>query len=172
MADAGTGSGCIAISVLTNFERVQCIATDLSTAALQIAKRNGQENGVLDRFKLLKCDLLKGIAKNSLDLIFSNPPYIPSCEIPILQEEVRDWEPRMALDGGPDGLTLYRRLAELAESTLAPGGWLGVENGCGQSDSVAEIFENAGFINISKRRDLAGIERIVIAQKKDIFVWI
>ena len=143
-ADVGTGSGCIAVAVL--------------------ARRNAVRHSVDSRLRFVRSDFLAGASAGRFDLILSNPPYIPSGELAGLQPEVRDSEPALALDGGPDGLAPYRRLAPLARHSLALGGSLAVEVGQGQAPDVARIFAGAGLSRIEVRRDLAGIERLVAAR--------
>ncbi|HLK55561.1 MAG TPA: peptide chain release factor N(5)-glutamine methyltransferase [Chthonomonadaceae bacterium] len=163
--DVGTGSGCIPIAVLAHCPEARAFAIDLSAEALEVAGRNAQAHGVTDRLRLIQGDLLTGVSGN-LDIIVSNPPYIPTGEVAGLQPEVRDFEPRLALDGGADGLTLLRGLAREADRVLKPGGWLAVEVALGQADAVKELFAAYGLTDIAARRDLAGIERIVYGRKR------
>lgn len=165
LADVGTGSGCIAIASLAHCPLTSGVAIDLSSKALELARQNALDNGVADRLRFVQADLLAGTTARSFPLILSNPPYIPTGEIDALQPEVRDQEPRLALDGGPDGLNLLRRLARQARSALLPGGWLAVETAMGQAVAAAHLFEQAGLVSIETRIDLAGIERIVIGQR-------
>ena len=167
LADVGTGSGCIAIAVLANAPGVWGVAVDRSAAALSVAQTNAARNGVAERLRLVEGDLLSGERDGRFDVIVSNPPYIPSGEIADLQAEVRDSEPRLALDGGRDGLDLVRDLARDAVRALRPGGWLGVEIARGQAEDTAAILSAAGLANIETRRDLAGIERVICGQKAE-----
>lgn len=164
-ADVGTGSGCIAIAVLTCLPQARALATDLAPATLATARTNALTHGVAERLRLGCMDLLSGVGSGQLELVLANPPYIPSAEIAELQPEVRDWEPRIALDGGPDGLAVHRRLMEAARRTLKPGGLLAVETAFGQAASVAALADAAGFTEITIRQDLAGIERMVSGRK-------
>jgi release factor glutamine methyltransferase len=160
-ADVGTGSGCIAIAALVHCPGSRCVAFDLSSDALQVATGNAARHGVLDRIELVQGDLFRNSPIGQFDLILSNPPYVATGELHGLQAEVRISEPRMALDGGPDGLDLYRRLVPASLLRLTPGGALAVEVGMGQACDVAEVFERNGFCDIEIRKDLAGIERLV-----------
>jgi len=165
--DVGTGSGCILTAVLAHCPDVRGVAFDLSAEALHIARSNLEANGVAGRARVVQGDLLRGVGRDCCDVVVSNPPYIPSREVPALQPEVRVWEPALALDGGPEGLDLHRRLAEQAWRALRPGGWLGVEVALGQAAAVTEILNANRFTNVVTRQDLAGIERIVIGQKNE-----
>lgn len=165
VADVGTGSGCIVTAVLVHAPKTQGIGFDLSAAALAIAQENLRRNRVLSRARLVQGDLLTGAGREQFGIVVSNPPYIPSAEIATLAPEVRDAEPRLALDGGEDGLTPFRRLAVQAWQALKPGGWLAVETAMGQASLVAALWEAAGWQEIAVRRDLAGIERLVCGRK-------
>lgn len=165
LVDVGTGSGCIAIAVLANEVGARGVAIDRSASALNVAQTNAARNGVTERLRTLRGGLLSSARGERFNVIVSNPPYIPTGEIADLQAEVRDHEPRLALDGGADGLDLVRDLARDAIRALRPGGWLGVEIARGQAGDVAVIFDAAGLANVETRRDLAGIERVVCGQK-------
>ncbi|MBC7529436.1 MAG: peptide chain release factor N(5)-glutamine methyltransferase [Chthonomonadaceae bacterium] len=161
-ADVGTGTGCIPISILANTSpNVSAIAIDLSPLALEIALTNAKRHGVLQRVELLQTDLLQGVEAHSLDFIVSNPPYIETETLNTLEPEVRDHEPRLALDGGEDGLQIYRRLFPEIARVLKPKGSFAVEVGAGQAPAVSEIAERAGFQNLRVSRDFADIERVV-----------
>lgn len=165
LADVGTGSGCILTAVLAHAAGARGVGFDLSAAALALARRNLGQNGVAERARLVRSDLLTGAGTERFEVIVSNPPYIPSAEIAALAPEVRDSEPRLALDGGTDGLECYRRLAVQALRALQPGGWLAVEVGMGQAPEVAALWQAAGWQEVAARRDLAGIERVVCGRK-------
>lgn len=165
LADVGTGSGCILTAALANAPQARGVGFDLSAAALTLARCNLRQNGAAERARLVQGDLLTGAASERFDAIVSNPPYIPSEEIAALAPEVRDAEPRLALDGGADGLECYRRLAVQALWALRPGGWLAVEVGRGQAPDVAALWQAAGWQETDARRDLAGIERVVCGRK-------
>ena len=166
IADVGTGSGCIAIAALAYCPVARGIALDLSEGALEVARGNAARQGVIERLRFLRGSLLAGAGPARFDLILSNPPYIPSSQIAGLQPEVRDSEPRLALDGGPSGLDPYRELAPAARRSLKPGGTIAVEVGMGQAPEVAAIFGAARLTQIEIRRDLAGIERVVTGRSE------
>jgi release factor glutamine methyltransferase len=171
IVDIGTGSGCLAVSIVKNAPAgslVRAIATDISWEALQIARYNASQNHLADSVRFVQGNLCAGIVR--ADLIVSNPPYIPTTEIPNLQPEVRDFEPRAALDGGPDGLNFYRRMAGAARQVLRPGGWLAVEVGRGQSAQVQAILRAEGCREVGARQDFAGIERLIYGQFPDRIV--
>ena len=164
--DIGTGSGCIAISLQKLFTKALITATDISAAALVVARRNAEKHGASIEF--LVGSLFAPVAGRSFDLIVSNPPYIPSAEIETLDREVRDYDPRSALDGGKDGLDIYRELIPAAVTYLHSGGWLLVEIGAGQAEDVAQLFRTAGcFSEPCVSRDPAGIDRVVGAYLKE-----
>ena len=157
--DVGTGSGCIAVVLARQLPEARVTAVDLSGAALEVARRNGEKHGVVVEF--LHGSLLEPVAGRCFDLIVSNPPYIPTADIAGLEPEVRDHEPLGALDGGKDGLDAYRSLIPAALACLDPGGWLMVEVGIGQAAAVAALFTAIGFAGIFTARDPGGIERVV-----------
>lgn len=165
--DIGAGSGNIAISLAKKNPRYFIMAMDKSMAALNIAKENVARHGVQDQIELLESDFLSVDCCPSTadyDIIVSNPPYIPSSVIATLAPEVRDYEPRSALDGGEDGLDFYRRMGDIVPSLLKPGGLLAVEIGEEQATDVMDIFKNAGLGDIKVIRDYAGLDRVVTAQ--------
>jgi release factor glutamine methyltransferase len=165
IADIGVGTGAIAIALATNLPDATIYATDLSRIALKVARANVKKHHLSRRVMVLKGDLLEPMADQHIrsDAIVSNPPYIPSGDIPSLQPEVSRHEPTQALDGGPDGLRAYRRLLPEARALLSESGFVAVEVGAGQASAVREIAEAAGYSRIEIVRDLAGIERVVIA---------
>lgn len=158
--DLCCGSGCIAVSVALARPDARVTASDLSPDALTAARRNAERLGAVVSF--LQSDLLDNVDAGPFDVIVSNPPYIPSTDCDTLQEEVRR-EPRMALDGGPDGLAFYRRIAETAPPHLKPGGRLLLETGHDQHEAVAALLAGRGFREIRAIRDYAGIQRITEA---------
>jgi len=163
VVDVGTGSGALALALKKERPEDTVFAVDISSAALEVARANSDRLGLPVTF--LEGDLAAPLAGAlPLDLVVSNPPYVVSAEIDRLAPEVRR-EPRMALDGGSDGLAVARRLAVSAHQVLAPGGWLAIEIGAGQADAATEILTAAGYLRIGKRRDLAGIERVVFGQR-------
>jgi release factor glutamine methyltransferase len=164
VVDAGTGSGCVAVSVAVNCPAAFVAALDVSTPALKVAEANVRRHGVADRVSPLRCDMLTAMRGGTVDLVLSNPPYIPSAEIAGLQPEVRDHEPRLALDGGADGLDFHRRLAHGAVVALRCGGRLAVEVGMGQTEQVIGVHGAAGLQFERVLRDLAGIDRVVVSR--------
>jgi release factor glutamine methyltransferase len=164
--DIGTGSGCIAVALAKRMPMAAITATDISMAALMVARRNADRNGVVIEF--LQGSLCEPLAGRCFDLIVSNPPYIPSRDIETLEPEVRDYDPRGALDGGADGLDLYRALIPSALFCLNPGGWLLVEIGAGQFGHVERLFRMSGeFGEPITACDPGGIVRVVGGQKKN-----
>lgn len=157
--DLCTGSGAIAVSLAKELAGAHVIATELSSPAAAIARRNAERNGVADRVEIREGDLLAPVAGERFELIVSNPPYIASSVIPTLSAEVRR-EPRMALDGGPDGLAFYDRIAADAPAHLEPGGALVLEHGYDQADAVALRLSRAGFAAITLVHDLGKNPRV------------
>ncbi len=167
IAEVGTGSGCLAVSLARWLPRARVFATDISPAALDLARKNAVRLEVGDRVRFLRCDVLSGLG-GRFDVIVSNPPYIPTVDLATLQPEVRDYEPKIALDGGPDGLDIVRRVVLDAALRLNPGGLLIFEFGFGQADRVRAILDGtAGFDLLAIRADLAGIQRVAVAQAVD-----
>ncbi len=165
VADVGTGSGCIAISLALARPLARVTATDTSTGALALAAANAQTLGAADRIRFLHADLLDGVEAGSLDAIVSNPPYIETHAIEGLDRRVRLFEPRPALDGGPDGLDIVRRLARAAFAALRPGGVLLLEIGDTQGAAVRSLLDRAGFGEARVLPDLAGHDRIAGARR-------
>lgn len=167
--DVGTGSGAIAVSLCVNLLNASVWGVDLSDSALSVAAVNADRMGVGGRLKLIQSDLLSDVPDElvgKVDIITANLPYIPSGEIPGLMPEVGDYEPRIALDGGNDGLDLYRRLIPQAGKFLQNGGWLGMEIGLGQTAGLTSLlFAGPWKPNVIILRDYAGYDRFVIAQK-------
>lgn len=165
--DVGTGSGIIAISLAKLLPGSSWYATDISPEALGVAEANAVQLGVEQQIQFLKGDLLEPVAGSGVafDLIVSNPPYIPSAEIGSLQPEVRQ-EPLLALDGGPDGLDLYRKLLPQAQKLLKDDGIIAVEHGFDQRKLLEDLFRDAGFVTESKV-DLAGWDRVMIGRKNN-----
>lgn len=157
--DLCTGSGCILISLLHFCPGLTGVGSDISAEALKMARTNGQRLHVEERAQWLCGDLFEKVT-GAFDLIVSNPPYIRSAEIEELQEEVRLYDPRIALDGAEDGLLFYRRIIEESKSYLKNGGRLLFEIGCDQGRDVAELLENAGYTEVSVKKDLAGLDRV------------
>jgi len=166
IADVCAGSGCIAIALARWLPAATITAIDVSPDALAVAGRNALRHDVAGRVVLLKGDLLEGV-DGPFDAIVSNPPYVPTGELDSLQPEVRDHEPAAALDGGPDGLDVIRRLVPQAARRLRAGGWLLFEFGFGQADAVrAVVAAEPGFEAAELCADLAGIPRVAIARRR------
>lgn len=163
--DIGTGSGTIAIALAHERPEIRVTAIDCSEAALDVARGNARRNGVADRVSCLPGDL-NSLPPGPFDLIVSNPPYIPSRDWEQLMPEVRDHEPRLALDGGDDGLEAFRRIAVQAVRVLSPDGWLLVEVGIGQAKVVSALFRAAGLTDVLQRDDYADIPRVVMGRKQ------
>lgn len=166
-ADVGTGSGCIAVSVVHEVPSSRGWATDISGKALEIASRNAVRHGVSERLQFVRADLLSCFrGKPVFDMILSNPPYVPLEEYDTLPSGVRDYEPRRALSGGPDGLDSYRRLMPAAGLRLKPGGFFLLEAGAGQADGITRLAEKEGLETKEILNDLQGIPRCIIARKR------
>ena len=158
--DIGTGSGALAVTLQLEMS-AQVWATDISPAALVVARDNAERLGAPVRF--LACDLMAAIGNSSMDLVVSNPPYVPIREREGLQREVRDWEPHVALFAGESGFELYDRIAADARRVLRPKGWLILELGFGSLAHVTNLL--AGWDNVEVVPDLAGIPRVAAAQR-------
>lgn len=158
IADLGTGSGVLLLSLLSELPRAYGVGTDVSADALEVARGNAARLALGDRASFVLANFGVALAGN-FDLVVSNPPYIKSTDLPALPPEVH-YDPALALDGGRDGLAAYRRIAADANRLLAPGGHLFVELGAGAADAVVEVFKAAGLvIDGEPRRDLSGIAR-------------
>ena len=161
--DFGTGSGCIAIALAMKCPAAKIVATDISADALVLAKENAARHGVTEQIQFLQGDGFVVLSDDArFDLIISNPPYIPSAEIATLQPEVRDFDPRIALDGGTDGLCFCRLIASHAAAFLKTGGKVMLEFGDGQAEAIRKIFENEKWIVESVEQDYSHRPRICI----------
>ncbi len=158
--DLGTGTGALALALLSVFSQATVIATDISAGALDIAAKNSTSNGFASRFSGLESDWFDNV-DGKFDLIVSNPPYIRSGVIPALDIEVQNHDPLLALDGGPDGLVPYRIIAAEAKNHLSKNGLVLVEIGFDQADEVTNIFKLNSFIKLSLQRDLGGRDRVL-----------
>ncbi|MBX9710930.1 MAG: peptide chain release factor N(5)-glutamine methyltransferase [Xanthobacteraceae bacterium] len=168
IADIGTGSGAILLAMLSELPTATGVGTDISLEAIETARRNAQKLGLVDRASFIACDYAAGLS-GDFDLIVSNPPYIPSRQIGQLAIDVRDHDPHLALDGGPDGLEAYRAIAPSAFGLLTSGGALIFEAGQGQDRDVRAIMAAAGFAtNEPPRTDLSGVDRVVVGRKKPV----
>ena len=167
LLDLGTGTGCVLVTLLAELPLACGVGIDLCPDALALAAANARRHGVSSRANFIAADWLDATAGN-FDLILSNPPYIAAREIASLADEVAAYDPRLALDGGPDGLEAYRRIAARAPHGLAEDGRLLVEIGPAQSEAVAEIFAAAGLRRDEAggvRLDLAGRPRVLVARR-------
>jgi len=164
--DFGTGTGCIAIAIAAKCPNAKILATDISADALALARENTVKNNLAEQIKVLQGDGFAAFPNDMrFDLIISNPPYIPSAEIATLQPEVRDFDPRTALDGGVDGLDFYRRFAAEAKPFLKSDGKIMLEFGDGQADTISKIFENEKWIVEAVKEDYSQRARILIARQ-------
>lgn len=170
IVDVGSGSGAIIISLLKNRLHALGIAVDISKEALDVVQKNAFQHDVAERLRLVHGDLLEPVCSEKVDIIVSNPPYIPTKDIKGLQQEVQN-EPVIALDGGTDGLNYYRKLIEQSQAVLMIGGILAFEVGIGQADQVAKLIrETSVYTDIEVIKDYSGIERVVIGRKREGFI--
>jgi release factor glutamine methyltransferase len=168
IADVGTGSGCLAVALAHELPHAEIFATDISATALEVALRNATRHRVASRIRFLEGDLLKPVAPSpeSFDLIVSNPPYVAQDDEATLAREVREHEPHAALFGGPSGIEIYERLVEQAGELLRPGGVLVLELGYDSAQHVRAILVKQGnWVNVSVTNDLAGIPRVLAAER-------
>lgn len=168
LLDLGTGTGCIPIAVLANQPDATAVAVDLSAMALEAARANAERHGVRERIAFLEGNWFEplsseGRGEAAFHLIVSNPPYITSAVVETLAPEVKDFDPRLALDGGPDGLAPYRIIAAGSAPWLAPNGRVLVEIGYDQGAAVCALFLEAGFDDVAVHPDLNGLDRVVSA---------
>ena len=165
--EVGTGTGCIAVALAAKCANAEIVATDISSDALALAKENSEKNNIVGRIEFLQGNRFAAVPNNrQFDLIISNPPYIPTAEIATLEPEVRDFDPRQALDGGADGLDFYRAFAAEARAYLKPDGKTMLEFGDGQAPDIRKIFENEKWIVEAVKADYSQRERILIASWK------
>ena len=166
MLDLCTGSGCVAIAFAKDRPTWRVTAVDLSPEAAALARENARRTGVVHNLSVLEGDLFAPLPPAArFELITANPPYIPSGDIAGLDADVRDFEPRLALDGGEDGLVVIRRLLAEAQRYLVPEGLLAIEVGFDQAPAVAALFEQTGFTAVARAKDLAGVERVVSGRR-------
>ena len=161
MIDLGTGSGAILLATLMERAGARGVGTDISTEAIAVARENAANLDLNGRCTFIRTDWAAGFADDSFDLVVSNPPYIPTGDIPGLDPEVRDHDPHLALDGGPDGLQPYRDLAPEIARILRPEGVFAVEIGWDQGEAVKALFEAAGFTDVKVVKDLGDRDRVV-----------
>jgi release factor glutamine methyltransferase len=169
VADIGTGSGAIACALAAALPALSVVGIDRSLAALEVARENVRALGLAGRIRLVAGDLLEPLRTGSqvVDMLVSNPPYLPSSTIASLPREVACFEPRLALDGGPDGTRVLRRIVLGARSVLRPGGWLLLEIGENQAGALASLMAAEGFSAIEARRDFRDVERYIAGRLSD-----
>ena len=165
--DIGTGSGAITISLAKYLNTSNVKSFDISDIALEVGKKNAISNEVDNRVEFIKSDLFSAIKDKDIkfDVIVSNPPYIPKKDIKTLHTQVKDYEPYIALEGGDDGLDFYRSITEQSKLYLKENGILAYEVGHDQAQDVAKIMETNGYTKIYTKKDLQGIDRVVIGYK-------
>lgn len=174
LLDMCTGSGCILLSLLMEIPEATGVGADISEGALAVAERNRRSLQLEERALFIQSDTFSadyfhknsGNSSQEYDMLISNPPYIPTADIQDLMEEVRFHDPLLALDGKEDGLYFYEKISAQAGKYLKPEGWLMYEIGCEQGKDVAQIMEKNNFTNIEIIKDLAGLDRVVIGQKR------
>lgn len=166
LADVGTGTGCIALALASRRPAARYLALDISRPALDLARENAVRLGLASRIEWAEGDLLEGVPVASLDAIVSNAPYVPTAQWETLTRSIRDFEPRTALDGGPDGLAVIRRLLPQTFTTLAPEGIVFLEIGDGQAGAVQFLMAECGYANIQATLDWSGRERVVFGAKR------
>lgn len=167
-----TGSGAVAVALATELPTARILATDVSWRALRVARANAERNGVAERITFLRGNLCRAVdghvPAESADLVVANPPYIPTGELVTLMPEVQ-WEPRLALDGGADGLRVAREIIETSPDRIRPGGFLLLEIGAEQAEAVQALVAASGRLEPARlRRDLAGLPRVVVARRRGL----
>lgn len=167
IVDIGTGSGAITVSLAKYIENSRIISLDISDIPLEVGKINAVNNGVDDKIEFIKSDVFSGIKNRGekFDIIVSNPPYIPKKDIETLHTQVKDYEPYNALEGGEDGLDFYRQITEESIQYLKQNGILAYEVGHDQAEDVSKIMKHHGYDKIYTKKDIQGIDRVVIGFK-------
>ena len=166
VADIGTGSGCIAVTVAAERPQVQVVATDISRLALDVARKNATRAGVSPRIEFLECAYLAGTT-GTFDFILSNPPYVTEAEFEQLQPEVREYEPEIALQAGEDGLRDIRQIIDVSAARLKPGGTLFMEIGHEQGEALAELVKQFPSLTLTRfSNDLQRIPRVAVIERK------
>lgn len=168
IADVGTGSGIIAVTMAKRVKNAQVTAVDISPAAIEVARRNADKHGVAERVEFMESDLFSAVpADAKFDFVLSNPPYIASVDMPTLQSDVRDYEPHLALDGGANGTEVIERLIPQAADRLNARGWLLMEVGADNAQRVEELIHANGKFELAETiKDVAGLPRIVQARNE------
>lgn len=165
IVDAGTGSGCIAVAIARNLADARLIAIDISPAALAVARQNALINSVADRIEFLEGNLLEPLAglslENSVSIIASNPPYVPRSNPEMIQRQVRDFEPEVALYGGDDGMEFYRRLLDSSPPFLEPEGLIACEIGYLELEPIITLIDQKGWKLLDVTDDLQGLPRVI-----------
>jgi release factor glutamine methyltransferase len=164
IVELGPGTGAIGLTLLTMMDEARLYAVDVNPEAVTLTRENAERLGVAERAEVVEGDGLQ-LALPPCDLLVSNPPYVPAATIDTLEPEVRDHDPRLALDGGEDGLDFIRALARPARKALRPGGWIALEHGDGQGEAVPAILLEAGFVEVRDERDLSGRPRIALGRR-------
>ena len=165
LLDLGVGSGAILLAILAERPAAKGLGVDVSDEALAVARENAANLGLAGHVALLRGDWTRGLDDGAFDLVVSNPPYIPTAVIETLEPEVKDYEPRLALDGGADGLDAYRLLAPEILRVLKTGGRFAVEIGHDQSQAVEALFQAAGAMAVATLKDLSNRDRVVTGEK-------
>jgi release factor glutamine methyltransferase len=172
IVDVGTGSGCIAVTLATHLPSSKFLATDISRAALEVARRNAELHGVEQRIEFVEGDLLEPLKtrelQDAVDIIASNPPYVVEGRPEFVQREVLDWEPHLALFGGPDGLDFYRRLLSGIGQYLKRGGFAVIEIGYSQLSDISGLVSSSSLDLVEVTRDLQGIPRTLSLQRPSL----
>ncbi len=163
MVDVGTGSGCIALALVSELPQADVHAGDISEEALEMARINAARLGLDQRVHFRKSDLLAAFPRDTFDFVVSNPPYVGDSEADKVQKQVRDFEPRIAVFSGKEGIEVYRRLIPQAREALKPGGWFVAEIGFSAEEKVKELL--AGWADIQVTADLQGIPRVIAARR-------
>ena len=164
--DIGTGSGCISVTLAYMCNNAKIVATDISQKALKVAKENIFKHGKQDNISLAGGDLITFFKNKSFDIVISNPPYISESEIKKLEPDVKDYEPTIALRAGEGGLKYIKRIISDSRRVLKEEGWCVLEVGQGQAEKVMNLFKEYGFIAVSTKKDLNGIDRLILAKWK------
>lgn len=167
VADVGTGSGCIALSLAQEGAFTQIVATDWSKGALALARLNAELLGTEARVEFVQADLCEPLRPGAFDALVSNPPYLTAAEYASVSPSVRDWEPALALVSGEDGLAATGRLLDQARGALRPEGWLALEVDCSRAGTVAQRAHELGWLDVAIHKDLFGRERYLLARRSN-----